>query len=135
MTTTVDGVYADVVLLYKLLNFFDKNVIILKNNILICFCWALVESWLWPKPLCKSIESAIHWFQIYPRIVFAIIQNSVIYRLGARVSTSLALVPTTRIMWLMMKQSKLWYMATVCLPSIPYSSNYQVLLTLSFKNI
>ena len=36
--------------------------------------------------LCKSIESAIQWFQIHHRITFATIQNSAVYLSGARVS-------------------------------------------------
>ena len=36
--------------------------------------------------LCKSIESAIQWFQIHHRITFATIQNPAVYLSGARVS-------------------------------------------------
>ena len=36
--------------------------------------------------LCKSIESAIQWFQIHYRITFATIQNPAVYLSGARVS-------------------------------------------------
>ena len=36
--------------------------------------------------LCKSIESAIHWFQIHHRITFATIQNPAVYLSGAMVS-------------------------------------------------
>ena len=43
--------------------------------------------------LCKSIESAIQWFQIHHRVTFATIQNSAVYLLGARVSIFSALVP------------------------------------------
>ena len=43
--------------------------------------------------LCKSIESAIQWFQIYHRITFATIQNPAVYLLGARVSIFSTLVP------------------------------------------
>ena len=39
---------------------------------------------------CKSIESAIQWFQIHHRIIFATIQNSSVYLSGARVS----IIPT-----------------------------------------
>ena len=51
MTTTASEVYADVVLLYKLiifqsLTFLIKIYNILKNNILTWSCWASVESWL-----------------------------------------------------------------------------------------
>ena len=51
MTTTASKVYADDVLLYKLiifqpLTFLIKIYNILKNNILTCSCWASVESWL-----------------------------------------------------------------------------------------
>ena len=35
---------------------------------------------------CKSIESAIQWFQIHHRITFATIQNPAVYLSGARVS-------------------------------------------------
>ena len=37
--------------------------------------------------LCKSIKSAIQWFQIHHRITFATIQNPAVYLSGARVST------------------------------------------------
>ena len=43
--------------------------------------------------LCKSIESAIQWFQIHHRINFATIQNPAVYLLGARVSIFSTLVP------------------------------------------
>ena len=36
--------------------------------------------------LCKSIKSAIQWFQIPHRITFATIQNATVYLSGARVS-------------------------------------------------
>ena len=43
--------------------------------------------------LCKSIKSAIQWFQIYHRITFATIQNPAVYLSGARVSIFSTLVP------------------------------------------
>ena len=43
--------------------------------------------------LCKSMESAIQWFQIHHRITFATIQNSAVYLLGARISICSTLVP------------------------------------------
>ena len=43
--------------------------------------------------LCKSIESAIQWFQVHHRITFAAIQNSAVYLSGARVSIFSTLVP------------------------------------------
>ena len=43
--------------------------------------------------LCKSIESAIQWFQIHHRVTFATIQNTAVYLLGARVSIFSTLVP------------------------------------------
>ena len=43
--------------------------------------------------LCKSIESAIQWFQIYHIIVFAAIQSLAVYLSGARVSIFHTLVP------------------------------------------
>ena len=43
--------------------------------------------------LCKSIESAIQWFQIHHRITFATIRNPAVYLLGARVSIFSTLVP------------------------------------------
>ena len=43
--------------------------------------------------LCKSIESAIQWFQIHHRITFATIQNTAVYLPGARVSIFSTLVP------------------------------------------
>ena len=43
--------------------------------------------------LCKSIESAIQWFQIHHSITFATIQNPAVYHLGARVSIFSTLVP------------------------------------------
>ena len=43
--------------------------------------------------LCKSIESAIQWFQIHHRNTFATIQNPAVYLSGARVSIFSTLVP------------------------------------------
>ena len=43
--------------------------------------------------LCKSIESAIQWFQIHHRMTFATIRNPAVYLLGARVSIFSTLVP------------------------------------------
>ena len=43
--------------------------------------------------LCKSIESAIQWFQIHHRITFATIQNATVYLSGARISIFSTLVP------------------------------------------
>ena len=47
--------------------------------------------------LCKSIESAIQWFQIHHEITFATIQNPAVYLSGARVSIFSTLVPRLRI--------------------------------------
>ena len=41
--------------------------------------------------LCKSIESAIQWFQIHHRITFAAIQNLAVYLSGVRVNIFSAL--------------------------------------------
>ena len=43
--------------------------------------------------LCKSIESAIQWFQIHHRITFATIQNPAVYLSGVRVSIFSTLIP------------------------------------------
>ena len=43
--------------------------------------------------LCKSIESAIQWFQIHHGITFVTIHNPAVYLSGARVSISPTLVP------------------------------------------
>ena len=43
--------------------------------------------------LCKSIESAIQWFQIHHTITFATMQNPAVYLSGARVSIFSTLVP------------------------------------------
>ena len=43
--------------------------------------------------LCKSIESAIQWFQIHHGITFATIQNPAVYLSGARVSIFSTLDP------------------------------------------
>ena len=43
--------------------------------------------------LCKSIESAIQWFQIHHGTTFATIQNPAVYLSGARVSIFSTLVP------------------------------------------
>ena len=43
--------------------------------------------------LCKSIESAIQWFQIRHIITFATMQNPAVYLSGARVSIFSTLVP------------------------------------------
>ena len=48
--------------------------------------------------LCKSIESAIQWFQIHHIITFATIQNPAVYLSGARVSIFSTLVPGLNIM-------------------------------------
>ena len=42
--------------------------------------------------LCKSIKSAIQWFQIHHGITFATIHNPAVYISGARVSISPTLV-------------------------------------------
>ena len=102
MTTTASEVYADVVLLYEL-NIFQSRtflikIYIFKNNILTCSCWASVESWLHWRVQCKSIESAIQWFQIHHRITFATIQNPAVYLSGARVSIFSTLVPRLRLL-------------------------------------
>ena len=44
-------------------------------------------------PLCKSIESAIQWFQIHHGITFVTIHIPAVYLSGARVSISPTLVP------------------------------------------
>ena len=43
--------------------------------------------------LCKSIESAIQWFQIHHGITFVTIHNPAVYLSGARVSISPTVVP------------------------------------------
>ena len=43
--------------------------------------------------LCKSIESAIQWFQIHYGITFVTIRNPAVFLSGARVSISPTLVP------------------------------------------
>ena len=43
--------------------------------------------------LCKSIESAIQWFQIHHSITFATMQKPAVYLSGARVSIFSTLVP------------------------------------------
>ena len=43
--------------------------------------------------LCKSIGSAIQWFQIHHRITFATIQNPAVYLSGARVGIFSTSVP------------------------------------------
>ena len=43
--------------------------------------------------LCKSIESAIQWFQMHHRITFETMQNPAVYLSGARVSIFSTLVP------------------------------------------
>ena len=48
-------------------------------------------------PLCKSIESAIQWFQIHYGITFVTIHNLAVYLSGARVSISPTLVPRLKI--------------------------------------
>ena len=51
--------------------------------------------------LCRSIESAIQWFQIHHRITFATIQNLAVYPSGARVSIFSTLVPRLNLPCLM----------------------------------
>ena len=53
--------------------------------------------------LCKSIESAIQWFQIHHRITFATIQNPAVYLSGARVSIFSTLVPRLWILYIIIK--------------------------------
>ena len=53
--------------------------------------------------LCKSIESAIQWFQIHHRITFTTIQNPAVYLLGARVSIFSTLVPRLKVVTKSMK--------------------------------
>ena len=43
--------------------------------------------------LCKSIESAIQWFQIHHIITFATLPNSAVYLSVARVSIFSTLIP------------------------------------------
>ena len=43
--------------------------------------------------LCKSIKSAIQWFQIHHEITFVTIHNPAVYLSGASVSISPTLVP------------------------------------------
>ena len=50
-------------------------------------------------PLCKSIESAIQWFQIHHGITFVTIHNLAVYLSGARVSISPTLVPRLLILF------------------------------------
>ena len=47
--------------------------------------------------LCKSIESAIQWFQIHHIITFATIQNQAVYLSDARVSNFSTLVPRLQV--------------------------------------
>ena len=47
--------------------------------------------------LCKSIGSAIQWFQIHHRITFATILNPAVYLSGAKVSIFSTLVPRLRV--------------------------------------
>ena len=48
--------------------------------------------------LCKSIESAIQWFQIHHRITYTTIQNPAVYLSGARFSIFFYLgSPTTSV--------------------------------------
>ena len=44
-------------------------------------------------PLCKSIGSAIQWFQLHYEITFVTIHNPAVYLSGARVSISPILLP------------------------------------------
>ena len=97
MTTTASGVYACVVLLYKS-NIIQSRSFLIKN------IWHF-EKWyfillllgfrrkLTALTLCKSIESAIQWFQIHHWIAFATIPNSAVYLSGAKVSIFPTLVP------------------------------------------
>ena len=58
-------------------------------------------------PLCKSIESAIQWFQIHHGITFVTIHNPAVYLSGARVSISPTLVPRLRCSRNAQKQARL----------------------------
>ena len=60
--------------------------------------------------LCKSIESAIQWFQIHHRITFATIQNPAVYLSGARVSIFSTLVP--RLLYFYCSENTAFYIFT-----------------------
>ena len=95
MTSTASEVYPDVVLLYELNVFQSWTILIKIYNILKSFDTFLLgfRRKLTALALCKSIESAIKWFQIHHRITFATIQNQAVYLSGARVSIFSTLVP------------------------------------------
>ena len=54
-------------------------------------------------PLCKSIESAIQWFQIHHGITFVTIHNPAVYLSGARVSISPTLVPRLQAIYVIIR--------------------------------
>ena len=97
MTTIASEVSADFVLLYEL-NIFQSSTFlikiynILKKKYFDMFLLGFRRK-LTALALCKSIESAIQWFQIHHRITFATIQNPAVYLSGARVSIFSTLVP------------------------------------------
>ena len=62
--------------------------------------------------LCKSIESAIQWFQIHHRITFATIQNPAVYLSGARVSIFSTLVPRLNFLDLMNNVTNIAFFCT-----------------------
>ena len=57
--------------------------------------------------LCKSIESAIQWFQIHHRITFETIRNPAVYLWGARVSIFSTLVPQLYTFYLFRKSLRI----------------------------
>ena len=72
--------------------FFDKNIWHFEKLYLHMFLLGLRRKWT-ALTLCKSIKSAIQWFQIHHRIIFATISNLAVYLSGARVSSFLTFVP------------------------------------------
>ena len=66
--------------------------------------------------LCKSIESAIQWFQIHHRTTFATIPNPAVYLSGARVSIFSTLVPRLQIETSRLKLYKTDF--SICGPNI-----------------
>ena len=118
MTTTASEVYSDVV--------YYMNSIFFNPELFMCHFEKYFDMFLLgfrrkltALALCKSIESAIQWFQIHHRITFATIQNLAAYLSGARVSIFSTLVPRLLRMrgtWLEphLRQGRIMLNASVC---------------------
>ena len=83
--------------------------------------------------LCKSIESAIQWFQMHHRITFATMQNPAVYLSGARVSIFSTLVPRLIRSCSFVLQGKVFY--SFCQILVSIQEDILIWLILSFWEV